>query len=136
MLALPIHAMRAYVNCAFLMLTILAIGPLARLDTWFLPLLHNRRHFGVITGQSCGAAVWNGGATCGHSRRHSRNPFWRNHAARGDSMTPGPDPFFVGDAKTIPTEIRDLALAAAVIRAWLRRPGSHPRLPSIWGIDG
>ncbi|MGF1527089.1 MAG: Rieske 2Fe-2S domain-containing protein [Candidatus Competibacterales bacterium] len=41
---------RAYGSCAFLMLTsILCIGPLARLDDRFLPLLYNRRHFGVIT---------------------------------------------------------------------------------------
>ena len=32
------------------MLTIiLSIGPLARLDRRFLPLLYNRRHFGVLT---------------------------------------------------------------------------------------
>jgi nitrite reductase/ring-hydroxylating ferredoxin subunit/DMSO/TMAO reductase YedYZ heme-binding membrane subunit len=37
-------------TCAFLMLHIvLAIGPLARLDPRFLPLLYNRRHFGVAT---------------------------------------------------------------------------------------
>jgi nitrite reductase/ring-hydroxylating ferredoxin subunit/DMSO/TMAO reductase YedYZ heme-binding membrane subunit len=42
--------MRAYGSCAFLMLTlILCIGPLARLDRRFLPLLYNRRHFGVLT---------------------------------------------------------------------------------------
>jgi len=41
---------RAFGTCAFLMLTaILCIGPLARLDTRFLPLLYNRRHFGVLT---------------------------------------------------------------------------------------
>jgi nitrite reductase/ring-hydroxylating ferredoxin subunit/DMSO/TMAO reductase YedYZ heme-binding membrane subunit len=41
---------RAFGSCAFLMLTIiLAIGPLARLDRRFLPLLYNRRHFGVLT---------------------------------------------------------------------------------------
>ncbi len=41
---------RACGSCAFLMLTIiLAIGPLARLDPRFLPLLYNRRHFGVLT---------------------------------------------------------------------------------------
>ena len=28
---------------------ILSIGPLARLDRRFLPLLYNRRHFGVLT---------------------------------------------------------------------------------------
>jgi nitrite reductase/ring-hydroxylating ferredoxin subunit/DMSO/TMAO reductase YedYZ heme-binding membrane subunit len=37
-------------TCAFVMLTIiLCIGPLARLDPRFLPLLYNRRHFGVLT---------------------------------------------------------------------------------------
>lgn len=42
--------MRAFGACAFLMLTvILCIGPLARLDRRFLPLLYNRRHFGVMT---------------------------------------------------------------------------------------
>lgn len=46
----PIWRMRAFGSCAFLLLTlVLAIGPLARLDTRFLPLLYNRRHFGVVT---------------------------------------------------------------------------------------
>ena len=41
---------QAFGTCAFLMLSfILCIGPLARLDKRFLPLLYNRRHFGVIT---------------------------------------------------------------------------------------
>jgi nitrite reductase/ring-hydroxylating ferredoxin subunit/DMSO/TMAO reductase YedYZ heme-binding membrane subunit len=40
---------RAFGTCAFLMLTvILSIGPLARLNPRFLPLLYNRRHFGVL----------------------------------------------------------------------------------------
>jgi nitrite reductase/ring-hydroxylating ferredoxin subunit/DMSO/TMAO reductase YedYZ heme-binding membrane subunit len=39
----------AFGSCAFIMLTIiLSIGPLARLDPRFLPLLYNRRHFGVL----------------------------------------------------------------------------------------
>jgi nitrite reductase/ring-hydroxylating ferredoxin subunit/DMSO/TMAO reductase YedYZ heme-binding membrane subunit len=39
----------AFGTCAFTMLTIiLSIGPLARLDRRFLPLLYNRRHFGVL----------------------------------------------------------------------------------------
>lgn len=43
-------AINACGSCAFLMLTlILSIGPLARLDRRFLPLLYNRRHFGVLT---------------------------------------------------------------------------------------
>jgi nitrite reductase/ring-hydroxylating ferredoxin subunit/DMSO/TMAO reductase YedYZ heme-binding membrane subunit len=41
---------RTFGTCAFLMLTaILLIGPLARLNPSFLPLLYNRRHFGVLT---------------------------------------------------------------------------------------
>ncbi len=41
---------RAFGTCAYLMLTvILCIGPLARLNPRFLPLLYNRRHFGVMT---------------------------------------------------------------------------------------
>ena len=40
--------MRAFSTCAFLMLTlVLCIGPLARIDRRFLPLLYNRRHLGV-----------------------------------------------------------------------------------------
>ena len=45
-----IHNARAFGACAFTMMTfILIIGPLARLDRRFLPLLYNRRHFGVLT---------------------------------------------------------------------------------------
>lgn len=52
--ALPLDgqslAMKAYGSCAFILLTIaLCIGPLARLDRRFLPLLYNRRHLGVVT---------------------------------------------------------------------------------------
>jgi nitrite reductase/ring-hydroxylating ferredoxin subunit/DMSO/TMAO reductase YedYZ heme-binding membrane subunit len=47
--------MQAFGTCAFLLLTvILCIGPLARLDRRFLPLLYNRRHFGVI---ACAVAL-------------------------------------------------------------------------------
>ncbi|MEM8786652.1 MAG: Rieske 2Fe-2S domain-containing protein [Pseudomonadota bacterium] len=45
-----IHNARAFGSCAFLMLTvILCIGPAARINDRFLPLLYNRRHFGVLT---------------------------------------------------------------------------------------
>jgi len=41
---------RALGTCAFLLLhVVLSIGPLARLDRRFLPLLYNRRHLGVTT---------------------------------------------------------------------------------------
>ena len=51
---LPLDAysarMAAFGTCAFFLLTaILCIGPAARLDRRFLPLLYNRRHFGVLT---------------------------------------------------------------------------------------
>lgn len=43
-------ALRALGSCAFLLLhLILCIGPLARLDSRFAPLLYNRRHLGVAT---------------------------------------------------------------------------------------
>jgi sulfoxide reductase heme-binding subunit YedZ len=42
--------LRALGTCAFLLLhVVLCIGPLARLDRRFLPLLYNRRHLGVAT---------------------------------------------------------------------------------------
>lgn len=45
-----VHNARAFGACTFMMLSvILSIGPLARLDKRFLPLLYNRRHFGVMT---------------------------------------------------------------------------------------
>lgn len=45
-----VRRMGAFGSCAFIMLTfILCIGPLARLDRRWLPLLYNRRHFGVLT---------------------------------------------------------------------------------------
>jgi nitrite reductase/ring-hydroxylating ferredoxin subunit/DMSO/TMAO reductase YedYZ heme-binding membrane subunit len=41
---------RTFGTCAFWMLSvILSIGPLARINPRFLPLLYNRRHFGVLT---------------------------------------------------------------------------------------
>src|SRR5206468_968299 len=41
---------RAFGTAAFLLLNVvLCIGPLARLDRRFLPLLYNRRHLGVTT---------------------------------------------------------------------------------------
>ena len=45
-----IQRMRAFGFCALLLLTlVLSIGPAARLDRRFLPLLYNRRHLGVAT---------------------------------------------------------------------------------------
>jgi len=59
----PSYAMRAYGSCAFLLLTlVLCIGPLARLDRRFLPLLYNRRHLGVMT---CAVALMHAQAVIG-----------------------------------------------------------------------
>lgn len=45
-----IMILRALGSCAYAMLSLtLCIGPLARLDRRFLPLLYNRRHLGVAT---------------------------------------------------------------------------------------
>jgi len=45
----PVRHMRAFGTCAFFLLTIiLCLGPLARLDRRFLPLVYNRRHLGVL----------------------------------------------------------------------------------------
>ncbi|MEM1260976.1 MAG: Rieske 2Fe-2S domain-containing protein [Pseudomonadota bacterium] len=47
-LSAEIILIRALASCAFVLLTvILCIGPLARLNRRFLPLLYNRRHLGV-----------------------------------------------------------------------------------------
>lgn len=41
--------MRAWGTCAFLLVSaLLTLGPLARLDRRFLPLLYNRRHLGIV----------------------------------------------------------------------------------------
>jgi nitrite reductase/ring-hydroxylating ferredoxin subunit/DMSO/TMAO reductase YedYZ heme-binding membrane subunit len=51
--------MRAFGSCAFLLMTlVLCIGPLARLDRRFLPLLYNRRHFGVLTCLVAAGHAW------------------------------------------------------------------------------
>ncbi len=52
-------AIKAFGSCAFLLLGfVLAIGPLARLDPRLLPLLFNRRHFGVITCAVAAGHAW------------------------------------------------------------------------------
>lgn len=49
-IAPEILAIRATGSCAFVMLhLIVCIGPLARLDRRFAPVLYNRRHLGVVT---------------------------------------------------------------------------------------
>ena len=46
----PTTTMDAFGTCAFILLSVaLCIGPLARIDRRFLPLLYNRRHLGVLT---------------------------------------------------------------------------------------
>jgi DMSO/TMAO reductase YedYZ heme-binding membrane subunit/nitrite reductase/ring-hydroxylating ferredoxin subunit len=51
----PVRHMRAFGSCAFTLLSlILCLGPLARLNPRFLPLVYNRRHLGVAM---CAVAV-------------------------------------------------------------------------------
>jgi len=53
------QAMDAYGTCAFILLSVaLCIGPLARLDRRFLPLLYNRRHLGVMTAVVATGHAW------------------------------------------------------------------------------
>ena len=74
--------MRAFGSCAFLMLTlILCIGPLARLDARFLPLLYNRRHFGVLTALDAGC-LFQGERGVG-ADRGGGGPDGRLHVAGG-----------------------------------------------------
>jgi nitrite reductase/ring-hydroxylating ferredoxin subunit/DMSO/TMAO reductase YedYZ heme-binding membrane subunit len=55
----PTRAMDAYGTCAFILLSLaLCIGPLARLDRRFLPLLYNRRHLGVMTAAVATGHAW------------------------------------------------------------------------------
>lgn len=55
---------RAFGTCALLMLhLVLCIGPLARLDRRFLPILYNRRHLGVAT---CLVALAHGALATGY----------------------------------------------------------------------
>jgi nitrite reductase/ring-hydroxylating ferredoxin subunit len=65
-------AMNAWGTCAFLLLSVvLAIGPLCRLDPRFLPVLYNRRHFGVIT---CAVAAGHANAVLGWYFAYSHVP--------------------------------------------------------------
>ena len=49
-ISFPVLLMRALGTCALVLLHVaLAIGPLARLDKRFLPVVYNRRHLGVAT---------------------------------------------------------------------------------------
>ncbi len=60
--------MRAWGSCAYLMLVvILCIGPLARLDRRFAPLLYNRRHLGVLM---FGVASMHASAVLGYYPAH------------------------------------------------------------------
>lgn len=65
----PVRQMRAFGACAFLLLTlILCLGPLARLNRRFLPLVYNRRHLGVVM---CVVGVFHANAVLGHYHAYS-----------------------------------------------------------------
>lgn len=76
---------RALGSCAFFMLTaILCIGPLARLDRRFLPLLYNRRHFGVMT---CFVALGHAGFILDWYFAFSPIPQWNAVLSANTSFT-------------------------------------------------
>ncbi|MEO0990674.1 MAG: Rieske 2Fe-2S domain-containing protein [Pseudomonadota bacterium] len=80
-----IHNARAFGACAFVMLSvILSIGPLARLDRRFLPLLYNRRHFGVMT---LFVAISHVGYILGWYYAFSPTPRWEAVFAANTSLT-------------------------------------------------
>ena len=65
-------AIRAFGSCAFILLSlVLAIGPLARLNPRLLPLLYNRRHFGVMT---CAVAAGHASQVLGWYFAYSPTP--------------------------------------------------------------
>jgi nitrite reductase/ring-hydroxylating ferredoxin subunit/DMSO/TMAO reductase YedYZ heme-binding membrane subunit len=68
----PVRQMRAFGACAFLLLTfILCLGPLARLNKRFLPLVYNRRHLGVVM---CLIGLAHANAVLGHYHAYSNVP--------------------------------------------------------------
>jgi nitrite reductase/ring-hydroxylating ferredoxin subunit/DMSO/TMAO reductase YedYZ heme-binding membrane subunit len=68
----PVRNMRAFGSAAFLLLTtILCIGPLARLNRRFVPLLYNRRHLGVAM---CCIALVHAQHVLGHYHAYSSVP--------------------------------------------------------------
>ncbi|HKP63798.1 MAG TPA: Rieske 2Fe-2S domain-containing protein [Polyangiales bacterium] len=68
----PVRNMRAFGSAAFLLLSaILCIGPLARLNKRFVPLLYNRRHLGVMM---CGIAIVHAQHVLGHYHAYSNVP--------------------------------------------------------------
>lgn len=83
--------MRAWGSCAFLMLTIiLCIGPLARLDHRFAPLLYNRRHLGVLM---CGVALFHAWQVLGYYHVYGGVPASISALTHDTALTTSPVPF-------------------------------------------
>ena len=109
------QAMNAYGSCGFLLLTlILCIGPLARLDPRFLPLLYNRRHLGVL---ACAVAAGHVLAVLGWYFAYSPTP------PLAALLGAAPRPFFDPSLPFIPFGIFAflvlLAMAATSHDFWL-----------------
>jgi nitrite reductase/ring-hydroxylating ferredoxin subunit/DMSO/TMAO reductase YedYZ heme-binding membrane subunit len=92
-LSAPILAMRAWGSCAFLLLSfVLSIGPLARLDRRFLPLLYNRRHAGVLM---CLVALTHAYQVAGFYYAWGRRPQLEALLSYDTRFTAGSAPFVV-----------------------------------------
>jgi nitrite reductase/ring-hydroxylating ferredoxin subunit/DMSO/TMAO reductase YedYZ heme-binding membrane subunit len=90
-LSAPILAMRAWGSCAFLLLSfVLCIGPLARVDRRFLPLLYNRRHAGVLMSLVALTHAWQ---VLGFYYAWGRKPKLAALLSYDTQFTPGTQPF-------------------------------------------
>ncbi|HKU43030.1 MAG TPA: Rieske 2Fe-2S domain-containing protein [Polyangiales bacterium] len=92
----PVRSMRAFGSAAFLLLSaILCIGPLARLNKRFVPLLYNRRHLGVMM---CGIALVHAQTVLGHYHAYSNVPKLVSLFRFDAAITPSSLPFQIAGA--------------------------------------
>lgn len=92
----PVRQMRAFGACAFLLLTlILCLGPLARVNKRFLPLVYNRRHLGVVM---CIVGLFHANAVLGHYHAYSNVSKLVSLFSFDAAFTPASIPFQIAGA--------------------------------------
>lgn len=108
-------AMRAWGSCGLVLLTlVLSIGPLARLDRRFLPLLYNRRHLGVLTFL---VLAWHARQVLGWYHAYSRVPPLESLLSNDIGVHPASLPFQLFGAVALAW----LFLMAATSHDWWNR---------------
>jgi DMSO/TMAO reductase YedYZ heme-binding membrane subunit/nitrite reductase/ring-hydroxylating ferredoxin subunit len=118
----PVRHMRAFGTCAFVLLSlILCIGPLARLDQRFLPLVYNRRHLGVAL---CAVAVVHAYHVLGFYHAYSNVPRFVSLLRYDAAFTSASLPFQLFGAAAL---LILLLMAATSHDFWQRFLG-----PSAW----